>query len=348
MARKTVIHIQLMNEYECVREWLENRPLQTQTSYGIFLSKFCQFANTTPEQFQSMERKQARDLAWNYIKAFNNSPSMMSVAMASLKSFYGHKDGEILPFDCSRGGKHYFNNHRRKRLAMEHIPTPAEIYDLVDEAGTLRNRTIILILFQSGIRANALTRLTYGMVRNQLREGRVPSHLRITDKIDTKLRGYRLYFYDTFIGEAPGYYEDVEGRPFVGAAGQFLNDLLSEADLKRADVYITNILKCRPPNNREPLPEEIDECTPCLEGQIKSIHPKIIITLGNYATEFVFSKAGLQFYGITRHHGKPHEVSFLGMNFKIYPTFHPASALYHAEYKALLIEDFHKLRNITL
>jgi integrase len=201
MARKTAIHVQLMNEHDCVREWLENRPAQTQTSYGVFLSNFCQFAKITPEQFQNTERKQARDLAWNFIKTLNNSPSMMSVSMTALKSFYRHKDGEILPFDCSRGGKHSFNNHRRKRLATEHIPTPSEIYDIVDEAGNLRNKTIILVLFQSGIRANALTRLTYGMVRYQLREGRIPLHLRITDEVDTKLRGYRLDFYDTFIGK---------------------------------------------------------------------------------------------------------------------------------------------------
>jgi uracil-DNA glycosylase family 4 len=150
-----------------------------------------------------------------------------------------------------------------------------------------------------------------------------------------------------FIGEAPGYYEDVEGRPFVGAAGKFLNELLVEANLERTDVYITNILKCRPPNNREPLPEEIEKCTPCLEEQIRTIHPKVIVTLGNYASNFIFSKAGLEFYGITRHHGKPHEVSLLGMNIKVYPTFHPASALYHGEYRTLLIEDFKKLKGVV-
>ncbi len=148
-----------------------------------------------------------------------------------------------------------------------------------------------------------------------------------------------------FIGEAPGYYEDVEGRPFVGAAGKFLNELLSEAGLKRADVYITNILKCRPPNNREPLPDEIERCTPCLEEQIKSVHPKVIVTLGNYATEFIFSKTGLEFYGITKHHGTAKEVSLLGIVVNIYPTFHPASALYHGEYRTLLIEDFRRLKS---
>jgi len=149
-----------------------------------------------------------------------------------------------------------------------------------------------------------------------------------------------------FIGEAPGYYEDVEGRPFVGSAGKFLNELLSEAGLERSEVYIANILKCRPPNNREPLPDEIEKCTPYLEEQIKSIKPKVIVTLGNYATCFIFSKTGLQFYGITKHHGRVHEVSLLGLNVKVYPTFHPASALYHGEYRTLLVEDFKKLREV--
>jgi DNA polymerase len=149
-----------------------------------------------------------------------------------------------------------------------------------------------------------------------------------------------------FIGEAPGYYEDVEGRPFVGAAGRFLNELLSEANLKRTDVFITNILKCRPPNNREPLPEEIEKCTPWLEEQIRAVRPKVIVTLGNYAGNFIFSRAGLEFYGITRHHGKPHEVSLLGINIRVYPTFHPASALYHGEYRTLLIKDFKKLKEV--
>ena len=99
MARKRSIQAQLMSEHECVREWLENRPVQTQTSYGVFLSNFCLFANITPEQFQNTERKHARDLAWNFIKAFSNCPAMMSVCMVALKSFYRGKNGEILPFD---------------------------------------------------------------------------------------------------------------------------------------------------------------------------------------------------------------------------------------------------------
>ncbi len=145
------------------------------------------------------------------------------------------------------------------------------------------------------------------------------------------------------IGEAPGYYEDVEGRPFVGAAGQFLNELLREAGLERSGIYITNILKCRPPDNREPLPDEIEKCTPYLEKQIRKIQPRVIVTLGNYATGFIFSKVGLQFCGITKHHGKLREVSLLGIDIQVYPTFHPAAALYHGEYKSLLVEDFARL-----
>jgi len=105
-------------------------------------------------------------------------------------------------------------------------------------------------------------------------------------------------------------------------------------------------LKYRPPNNREPSPEEIEKCTPYLEEQIKNIHPKLIITLGNYATGFIFTKVGLQFYGMTRHHGKPHEVTLLGQSIKIYSTFHPASALYHGEYRTKLLEDFRRLGDL--
>jgi DNA polymerase len=148
------------------------------------------------------------------------------------------------------------------------------------------------------------------------------------------------------IGEAPGYYEDVEGRPFVGSAGKFLNQLLDIAGLERSDVYITNILKCRPPDNREPSVEEIEKCTPYLEEQIRSISPRMIITLGNYAGNFIFSMAGLQFNGITRHHGKMQEVTLLGMKMQVFPTFHPASALYHGEYKTLLTEDFRRLESL--
>ncbi|MDZ4065017.1 MAG: uracil-DNA glycosylase, partial [Coriobacteriia bacterium] len=102
-----------------------------------------------------------------------------------------------------------------------------------------------------------------------------------------------------FIGEAPGRNEDLKGEPFVGAAGQLLDELLSSAGMRRQEVYIANILKCRPPGNRDPLAEEIETCTPFLREQVRLIHPRVIVTLGNYATKFVLKTDT----GITRLRG---------------------------------------------
>ena len=95
-----------------------------------------------------------------------------------------------------------------------------------------------------------------------------------------------------FVGEAPGYWEDVKGRPFVGAAGKLLDELLSEIGLSRGDIYIANILKCRPPDNRDPLSDEVAACTPFLNRQVQIIGPRLIVTLGRYATSYIISEAG--------------------------------------------------------
>jgi uracil-DNA glycosylase family 4 len=147
-----------------------------------------------------------------------------------------------------------------------------------------------------------------------------------------------------FIGEAPGRSEDAKGEPFVGAAGEFLNTLLSEIGFSREDVFITNVVKCRPPRNRQPLPVEIATCTPYLERQISIVKPKLIVPLGNHSTACIFSKAGLSFYGITQVHGKLFETSVLGMHLIVFPTFHPAAALYSGEYRKRLIDDFQLLK----
>ena len=148
-----------------------------------------------------------------------------------------------------------------------------------------------------------------------------------------------------FIGEAPGQSEDIKGKPFVGAAGKFLETLLSKIGLSRDDVFICNIVKCRPPRNREPMPNEIQTCTPYLDRQIKIIKPKFIVTLGNYSTEYIFSKANLPFYGITQARGKFYQATILDMQITIFPTFHPAAALYSAKYKETLQLDFQLLKN---
>jgi len=146
-----------------------------------------------------------------------------------------------------------------------------------------------------------------------------------------------------FIGEAPGHWEDLKGKPFVGAAGKLLDEMLSNIELLRADVYITNIVKCRPPNNRDPLPLEISTCAPFLDQQIKIIKPKFIVTLGRHATSHIFGKAGLRFSGITKAHGTACNASLLGFQVLLVPMFHPAAALYNAKYRGFLERDFYEL-----
>jgi uracil-DNA glycosylase family 4 len=145
------------------------------------------------------------------------------------------------------------------------------------------------------------------------------------------------------VGEAPGLSEDFEGKPFVGRAGKFLDTLLTKAGLSREQVFITNIVKCRPPRNREPRPIEIETCTPYLERQIRIIQPELIITLGHHSTCYFFSKAGLPFTTITKTHGKTYKALFLGVSTTIFPTFHPASELYSPKYKTALEQDFEVL-----
>ncbi|NIO36626.1 uracil-DNA glycosylase [Candidatus Bathyarchaeota archaeon] len=149
-----------------------------------------------------------------------------------------------------------------------------------------------------------------------------------------------------FVGEAPGYREDIEGKPFVGSAGEFLETLLPTANLSRENVFIGNILKCRPPRNREPRSVEIETCTPYLDKQIQIIKPEVIATLGRYATGYIFSKNGLRFDGIAKARGKPFEAVILKMPVLIFPTFHPAAALYSGEYRRLLRRDFKQLKRL--
>ncbi|MDO8508947.1 MAG: uracil-DNA glycosylase [Nanoarchaeota archaeon] len=136
-----------------------------------------------------------------------------------------------------------------------------------------------------------------------------------------------------FIGEAPGRNEDLQGVPFVGAAGKNLDKLLHEVGLSLDDVYIANILKYRPPENRGPLPSEIKAHTPYLLKQIKAIRPKVICSLGNYATKFFLAGTDVdkmnEQEGITKIHGKPREIELDGMKLKLIPLFHPAAIIYN-------------------
>lgn len=154
------------------------------------------------------------------------------------------------------------------------------------------------------------------------------------------------------LGEAPGFNEAQQGRPFVGAAGKILDELLESVGIKRKSVFICNVLKCRPVTknmeNRAPKPEEIKACTPFLERQIEIIKPEIVATLGNYATKFILEKYGLkdQIQGISRLHGKVFKVKTLFQSVKIVPLYHPAVATYHPNKKKVLLEDFKILKNL--
>lgn len=138
-----------------------------------------------------------------------------------------------------------------------------------------------------------------------------------------------------FIGEAPGKNEDEQGIPFVGAAGRFLNEMLETAGMKREDVYITNIVKYRPPNNRDPLPEEKREFWPYLMRQLEIIHPKAIITLGRHAGECFIPELK-----ISQDHGRARKVMYHETEFLIIPLYHPAAALYNGSMRQVLIDDF--------
>jgi uracil-DNA glycosylase len=140
-----------------------------------------------------------------------------------------------------------------------------------------------------------------------------------------------------FIGEAPGKNEDLQGIPFVGAAGKFLNEMLASIKLERKDVYITNIVKYRPPGNRDPLPSEKAEFLPFLQAQLEVIAPKIVITLGRHSMDSLLP--GLV---ISKDHGKPKRYK----NQVYLPLFHPAAALYNGGLRETLLEDFAKIPRI--
>ncbi len=138
-----------------------------------------------------------------------------------------------------------------------------------------------------------------------------------------------------FIGEAPGKNEDIQGRPFVGAAGKFLNEMLAAAHMDRNDVYITNIVKYRPPDNRDPLPEEKKAFWPYLLRQLEIIDPKVVITLGRHSGGYFIPD--LQ---IGKDHGKPRKVAYHGHELFVIPLYHPAAALYNGGMRQTLIDDF--------
>ena len=142
-----------------------------------------------------------------------------------------------------------------------------------------------------------------------------------------------------FVGEAPGFHEDKQGVPFVGAAGKLLDQLLSGIGLTRLDVYVANVIKCRPPGNRDPMPEEIEACEGHLWKQIELIQPRVVATLGNFATKLLSGRPT----GITRVHGQEQETALGGRRVLLYPLYHPAAALYTPRMLDVLKSDFARL-----
>jgi DNA polymerase len=142
-----------------------------------------------------------------------------------------------------------------------------------------------------------------------------------------------------FVGEAPGFHEDKQGIPFVGQAGKLLEKLLGEIGILRSEVYIANTIKCRPPGNRDPQPDEIEACEPHLFKQIELIKPKLVATLGNFATKLLSGKPA----GITRVHGQEQQATVGGLSVVLYPLYHPAAALYTPKMLDVLRSDFARI-----
>ncbi len=140
-----------------------------------------------------------------------------------------------------------------------------------------------------------------------------------------------------FVGEGPGFHEDRQGRPFVGAAGQYLEELLASIGMTREDVYITNVVKCRPPQNRDPLPDEIEACRPYLDRQIELIHPKLIVTLGRFSMNLFMPEAQ-----ISQVHGRPRKIQGI----VYYPIYHPAAGLHQPRWKTIIEEDFQRIPQV--
>ena len=140
-----------------------------------------------------------------------------------------------------------------------------------------------------------------------------------------------------FVGEGPGFYEDRDGRPFVGPAGKFLDELLQSIGLRRETVYITNMVKCRPPNNRDPLPGEVSACRPYLDSQMEMIAPEVIVTLGRHSFLKFFPSQSL-----TKARGR----SQRWRDLTVYPIYHPAAALHNPRLRSVIVEDFRRLPEV--
>lgn len=157
-----------------------------------------------------------------------------------------------------------------------------------------------------------------------------------------------LYSRVMLLGEAPGRSEDEEGRPFVGAAGRLLNRLIEGAGFRREDLFITNVVKCRPPNNREPRPDEIAACSYFTDRIVALVDPAVIVALGNYAGYYLFElKGGIRWAGVSKMRGRVYRLSIVGAERAIIPTYHPAAALYNPQLYETIRSDFELLRAVA-
>jgi len=186
-----------MNQHPKVKAWLKNRPQNTRRAFAERLKDFCSSMNLEPEEWRHMDKFEARDLAWKFVQPLiEKQSSMARQAMVALKSWYRNLNGEMLPFDSGRGGKHNIR-YIQKKAVYEKIPNKGEVYRIVDMASSLRDKAILLTLFQSGMRVNALIKLRYGHIKDQLDKDIIT--LKITRDLDIKLRGSNVPFYITFV-----------------------------------------------------------------------------------------------------------------------------------------------------
>ena len=190
-------YVKWMDEHPEVKAWLKDRPQETQRAFAERLREFSREMCVSPEEWRNLDKFKARDLAWQFVKTkIQNNPSVASTCLAALKGFYRNKDGEALPFDSARGGKHYFHN-RLKKAAIEHIPNKMEMYQIIDMASNLRDKSILLFLFQTGCRVNVVQHIKLKHILDQL--NRDTFVLKITPELDFKLRGRDIPFYYTFL-----------------------------------------------------------------------------------------------------------------------------------------------------
>jgi len=180
-----------------VKAWLNNRPEQTRRNFAQSLMRFCKTMKIEPEAWRRLDKFEARDLAWKYVEPKIGEHSTVAKSdLTALKSWFRNLKGELLPLDSARGGKHHIHVRHRKH-EIEHIPDKLEMYQIIDMASSLRDKAILLFLFQSGVRVNVLEHITYGHVADQLQEENIT--LKITGDLDHKLRSRDIPFYYTFL-----------------------------------------------------------------------------------------------------------------------------------------------------